>query len=544
MGILSALGIGRNRSATSDSTGSGTGNPSSNSSNLPGYSGAYTNPLSTFTGEKHGVIDYPQVSAYAYGKLRRNARGVYRNSAIAGGLVTRLEDTVINTGLTWESAPLWDLIGNRGDVPQTEEDRYEWTKRVETLWQLYHDSTDPDITGRETGGEMQRKAYRRESVDGEVFAILRYLNSPDRMSPVAIQFVRPESVVNPENAPVISAIKNRGGTIDHGVEYDSTGKVVAIHVRGDDLQVRRVAIFGPRSGRRFVIHSGNFEDFGQSRGLPPLSTVVYEVHKMTEYDIAELEAAVSQAAWLGAMEADTDARPGKGPQLRPNVSNKDAGDYQPKSGIEHTRLEKFSLILQHVEPGYKARWFQPTRPNQNFDSFQESFMNRIAGRFGMPVSVLRQRFQSSYSAARAELLTYWLAVDKKRAKFRDGFIRPWHEAWFSEAVRGGVIRAPGFESSRTVRRAWMAGSWNGVARPSVDPLKEVNAVEKRLELGHTTGEREAKAYNGSDYRENVNRLRTENALRAESTTSMQPPEEQGDIEPPDDTGDDDTEDNR
>ena len=511
------------------------------SAHNPGFTdAAHTNPFDNFV--KHGSIDYENVHAYNYQAIRRNSRGVHRNSTIASGLVTRLEDTVINTGLTWESAPVWDLISDSG-APATDEDRYSWTQRAEMLWQLYHESTEPDITGRQTGGQLQRKTFNRDIVDGEHVAIIRYLNSPQRMSPVALQFIRPEQVSNPRDMRTIEAIDRAGGAVDNGIERNSTGQVVAIHVRESLENVQRIPIFGPRSGRRFVIHDGNFIDFGQWRGLPELSHVLYELHKLSEYDIAELEAAVSQAAWLGAIEApDKDTRPGSKPNLKPNVSNKTGDDYDPKDGVEHTKVKKVSLFIQRLAPGHTVKWFAPTRPNQNFEKFVEAFMTRIASHFGMPLSVLQQKFQSSYSAARTELLTYWLNVQKRRANFVDGFLKPWHEAWFSESVRAGTLSAPGFDRSTTIRRAWLYGSWNGVAKPSVDPLKEVNAIEKRLGLGHTTGEREAKAYNGSDFRENAKKLSTENSLRAEAIAPMQPPEERGDIDPPDDGTD--TEGNR
>ncbi|MFW5955724.1 MAG: hypothetical protein ACOCSK_03185, partial [Rhodothermales bacterium] len=142
------------------------------------------------------------------------------------------------------------------------------------------------------------------------------------------------------------------------------------------------------------------------------------------------------------------------------------------------------------------------------------FMTRISGHVGMPLSVFLQKFQSSYSASRAEKLFYELNTYRRRVNFQDGFLRPWHEAWFSEMVRAGEISAPGFLGGRVARHAWLNGSWDGAAIPSIDPLKEVNSIEKRIALGHTTGEREAKAYNGSDYMENVKRLEVENAARA------------------------------
>ena len=88
----------------------------------------------------------------------------------------------------------------------------------------------------------------------------------------------------------------------------------------------------------------------------------------------------------------------------------------------------------------------------------------------------------------------------------------------------------------TAKKAWLRCTWNGISRPVVDPAKEVKAVRERIELGHTTGEREAKAYNGSDYRENISRLTTENKLRREANKSVDPAQ-YADPEEPDDTSD-------
>jgi lambda family phage portal protein len=480
------------------------------------------NPIAAYTGDKYGAINYRTITGYAYSVLRRNSRGVYHDSTIARGIVRRLKDNVVNTGLTWESTPLWSMIPGAAEDDQV---RYEWTQNAEALWKLYALSKETDIEGRMTFMQLQRLAFVSTVVDGEVFGILRYLNDPQRMSPLALQLIRPEQVVNPTETEDIEAIAGRGGRVDHGIEYDSTGAVTAIHVRDSTSgRTKRVTIFGAKSNRRFVIHSGNFDSVGQARGLPELSTIIYELKRLTDYDIAELEATVASAAWLASIESHVDSLPGRGPRIQPNVSNRQTGADQPQTGIETARVNKTALIMQHNEPGYTTKWISPNRPNPNYQAFVDAMLSNIGGSLGIPLSVLKQKFDKSYSAARAEILFFWNSVILRRDDFISGFLSPFHETWFSEAVRAGDVKAEGFVTGRSfISRAWLHGTWNGISRPNVDPLKEVNAVEKRLTLGHTTGEREAKAYNGSDFRENVERLTTENALRAEANAPLAPP---------------------
>ena len=472
-------------------------------------------PTGTYTGEKYGTLDYYLVSTYDYDKLRRNSRGIYHDSTIAKGAVRRLKDTVINTGLTWESAPIWDLIPNG---PPSEGERYEWTKYVESLWKIYAESQEPDIENKLTFGELQRKAYGLRRIDGELFGIIRYLNASKRTSPVTVQLIRPEQVINPTDYRETRKVEAAGGYIDHGIEYNKTGQVVAIHVRGNwDMKTVRIPIFGPKSGRRFVIHTGNFEMVGQPRALPELATVVYELKKLTDYDVAELEATVATAAWIGEESANVNAEPGKSSGIKPNVSNATEKPDEPQQGIEKVDMGHFALYKHRNYPGYETKWYQPNRPNANYEKFVDAMLTHIAGSLGMPLSVLKQQFNASYSAARAEILFYWNTVKAERAAFATGFLNPIHEAWFTEHVRNGNIFANGFDSSTTIRRAWLHGTWNGISRPSVDPVKEVKAVEFREKLGHTTKEREAKAYNGSDFRENAERLSEENRLMSAAT---------------------------
>jgi capsid protein len=81
----------------------------------------------------------------------------------------------------------------------------------------------------------------------------------------------------------------------------------------------------------------------------------------------------------------------------------------------------------------------------------------------------------------------------------------------------------------------------GAGKPSIDPLKEVNAVKIRQELGHTTGEREAIQYNNSDFSENARRLKIERELLGTPAADpMQDPAQP--VDPNDNQNPDDQED--
>ena len=451
---------------------------------------------------------------------REQARKVYRESLIAKGILRRLTDNVVNTGLTWESSPLWDMIK---DAPVSDEERQKFTNKAENYWKLYAGSTEADIKGKFTFRQLQRQIFQMGEAEGEVFLILRYISDPNRISNVSLQKIENDQVATEYDCDAVESVNKRGGWLDKGLEYDSTGREVAVWVRenmGDDPV--RIPYFG-NSGRRFVIHYSH-NTFNMSHGLSSLCSLVYELAKLAEYDENELEATVANALWMGVIEADKDVKSRKsGANFRPaglpsSPSQEDPG-YTP--GIDSVNIEGKALIMNTLNPGWKFKGFQPTRPNQNYEKFVEAFETRICGFFGVPLSVYKQKFQSSYSAARTEILFFWNAVTVYRDDMISGFLSLYHEAVFSEWVKAGDLKCPGFQTTLT-KRAWLYGSWNGISRPVVDPVKEVNAIEKRQKLGHTTGEKEAKAYNGSDFMENVQRLGNENTRLAEVNKCLDP----------------------
>jgi len=319
-------------------------------------SGRDRRPGSYRGSSKYGPIRYNREHINEDPASRREvAREVYSESLIARGIVKRFVNNVINTGLTWESTPMWELIN---DKPESEEERYELTRYLENRWTLYTKSKESDIQGELTFPQLERLLFRTYLIEGEFWIIIRYLNAVDRMSPVSMQVIQNDQVTTPYDSLVTKNVETRGGKIRDGVEFDATGKAVAIWVRErlwDDP--KRIPMVGPRSGRQFVIHCANIENPGQVRGLPELSALVYELSRLTEYDIAELEAVVAGALWMGVTYADVNARPGKHPTLKPNTPNQDNGAYAPKTGIETVEIGGRALVLNNLEPGYKFEGF-------------------------------------------------------------------------------------------------------------------------------------------------------------------------------------------
>jgi capsid protein len=110
----------------------------------------------------------------------------------------------------------------------------------------------------------------------------------------------------------------------------------------------------------------------------------------------------------------------------------------------------------------------------------------------------------------------------RRSWFARDFCQPIYELWLSEAVARGRIDAPGFFDDPIMRKAWSRAEWNGPSQGQLDPLKEVLAAEKKVDLGFSTHERETVELTGGDWESNMESIIRENALLKEANDVLNP----------------------
>ncbi len=478
----------------------------------------YRNRQSTTRGSKFGAISYNEDFAFGDSSARREtARKVFRESLTAKGITRRFVDSVVNVGLSWESTPLWDMIT---DAPADQEARRKWTVDLENRWKLYTSSKEADIEGCLTFQQLQRLVFKVGDIDGELFGIIRYMSDPKRMSNVALQIINNDQVSTPYDTSLTSAVKARGGKIVDGVEFDSSGREVAIWVQAKFGEKHVRIAYRGASGRLFVIHYKANPMPGEPRGVPEFASLAYELSRLTEVEINEIEKMASASTWMGVVETDKDSYVEK-PKWMADSDKTESEESTYTPGIDTVHVGDKALIMNNLNPGQKFNMFKSDYTNTNLEKLIELYETRVAASRGMPLSVYKEKFDSSYNASRSAILFFWNNVMVRRDDIVSGFLNPFKETIVSEWIKDNTIKAAGFTESTIARAAWLFGSWNGINRPSVDPVKDANGSKIRRAMGDSTGEREAKAYNGSDWRENVEKLTAENELLATANEPLQ-----------------------
>lgn len=444
--------------------------------------------------------------------IRDRSRDQARNNPLAGGAISTVVTSAVGTGLDAQPNIDRDVLG------LSEEEADAWEAQAERIWRLWADSTECDIEGELNFGQLQALVLRSVLESGDVLRLRRFLwddsvGAPGRggLFGTKVQLIEADRISNPDWQYDTTQVAG-------GVEVDGDGRPVAYWVRtrhpGENLYFRsadrwmRVPVRSPETGQRRAALLFDKRRIGQRRGVPYLAPVIKALLQLDRYTEAELMAAVVSAMFTVFVTTET-------PETHP-LQSAIGGDAEALANEETADAGEINLgngTIVDLAPGEKVDIANPGRPNDVFDPFVMSILRQVGVALELPFEVLVKHFQSSYSASRGALLEAWKFFKVRRKWTVDALCQPCYEDVIGEAVARGMLDAPGFFDDPVVRRAWLGVQWTGDAMPQIDPLKEVNASEKRVAMGVSTIDREARELNGSNFLENHRQRRKEARMR-------------------------------
>ena len=438
--------------------------------------------------------------------LRARSRDQMRNAPVALGALNTTVSHVVGTGLTYTPAIDADFLGL--DDEQAE----EWQDDTKRRFKAWAESSDCDVARQLDFYGIQELAFRSFLESGDAFILTPRMARSGKSARLALQIIEADRVCNPSRGA------DSVNLID-GVEiYPSTGEVIAYHVArqhpGANLygtsaanQWDRVSARGNATGRRNVLAIFKPLRPGQVRGVPWISPILEPLKQLGRWSDAELNAAVVSGLMATFVKMDPEAFQG--------LYDEDAqGAIIETASKWSGEMESGKAI--NLLPGESIESPAPGRPNPAFDPFWTAMVRQIGMALEMPYEVLVMHFQSSYSAARAALLMAWKAFRSKRDMLAKTLCQPVLELWLADEIAEGRISAPGFFTDDVVRAAWCSAIWTGDGPGSIDPAKEVDAAQKRVDLGISTKQAESIAYDGVDWaQKHEQRVKEINAEKAD-----------------------------
>jgi lambda family phage portal protein len=440
--------------------------------------------------------------------LVARSRDLIRNDGYAAGAQQSLADSVIGTGWTLVPMPNWEALGISFEAAT------EWSTLVEAKWRAWAD--DPacwiDAARRRRFADLQMIAFLQWFQTGEHLCLAKH-----RMRGGAygtyFQPVDPDRLSNPHG-------RSDSPTLQGGVEIDEEdGAPLAYWIRrghpndytnlGKSWQWTRV----PREtewGRPLVVHG--FRDHngdGLTRGKPPLAAVIEPFRLNDVYARNEAQAAILNAIFAAVMQMQSGIDPEIAEKIMGAESVTDAA-----TGQERTEIRLQGVRVPQLPPGMEIKFLQAQRPVSNFGSFVEAVLRKGAAGAGTSYEQLARDFsKTNYSSARAALLEAWRFVCGTSGFFATTHADHAYALWLEEAIDTGEVvlpkKAPGFYEMRS---AWCDCEWIGPGRGWIDPTKEAQASQMRLDAMLSTLQREC-AEQGLDWKRVLRQRKAEQIER-------------------------------
>jgi lambda family phage portal protein len=432
--------------------------------------------------------------------LRARSRDLERNSPLARGAINTVTTRVVGTGLALQSCVDGDYLG------MTDEQAAEKKAEIEREWRLWCESAECDVTRTQDFYDLQDLAFRATLTSGDVFALLPYVKRTGDAYGLKVQMIEGDQVSNPNGSRDTEELSA-------GVVRDTFGAPVAYQVMtrhpgsnvgGGERKWTEVKAY-TRAGQRAMLHLFERRRPNQARGEPYLAPVIEPLKQLDRYTEAEIAAAVISGMFTVFMKTASEDG---------GLPNDPSDGSSGTTGTSGDGIQMGSGAIVEIGQDDEVDFANPGRPNPAFDPFVQSILRQVGVALELPFEVLIKHFTSSYSAARAALLDAWQFFRKRRSWLAKRFCQPIFEVWMDEAVAAGRVAAPGYFGDPQVRRAYLKAEWVGDGPGSIDPLKEINAAEKRIDLGVSTLEKESMLHDGGDWKANLRQRGLEQKARA------------------------------
>jgi len=475
-------------------------------------------------GEKFpGGLGPVDVLVTDYWALRARSAALFKSNVYARGLIRRLVDNEINTGLHLEAIPEEGLLGYE------EDGLADWTETTESLFGLWANGPSLcDDTEQSTFGALQASARREALVAGDVLTVL--VQDPITKLP-RVRLINGAAVRTPMNAP---SDKN----IQHGVELDDAGRHVAYWIAKSasgllGLESERLPAYGPKTGRRMAwLVYGSDKRLGEVRGEPLLSLVLQSLKEIDRY-----RESVQRKAVLTSHVALFVTKSEDGPSTRP-LTGGGAVRVGTDKAVDTTGVERTYNVTESI-PGYcvdtlatgeTINAFPSTGTDEKFGDFEAAIVSAIAWGNGVPPEILTLSFNKSYSASQAGINEFKQVVDCIRMMFGQSFCDPIYREWLLSQALSRRLEMPGFvdawrdKSKYETYWAWATADWSGHVKPAVDVAKNARGMGMLIEMGLITRDRAARQLTGMKFSKVAKQLRRENKQLREANAELEPEE--------------------
>lgn len=381
--------------------------------------------------------------------LRMRARWLSANNAIMDNIDNAIINNVVGTGITLQvSTP-----------------RKTFNNLVEKRFKTWTKAKNCDLTKRHNFKTIQRILIKSRMVDGEVFI---YMAVVDRR--LKLQMFEPDMLDTTR--------------ADGGMELGTNNEVVRYHFVDDNNQ----SFSKPAED---IINFYLCERPTQYRGVTEYKSAILDIKNFSAFQSATIQAMRARANIAYVVKQE-----GNPTLLNANLNTKT----QAVNGVQALYLNK----------GESVSKLDPDSPPTDYVQFSESTIRLIATARKISYELaFRDYSKVNFASSRASLLQDFKRFDYEQEHLTETVLEVIYERWLDIEIMSGRIKAPRYAIDP---EEYQSHNWVTPKRDLVDPLKEITALEKLIDMNLSTETDEALA-RGYNYEDILIKKKQEKELR-------------------------------
>jgi lambda family phage portal protein len=370
--------------------------------------------------------------------LRNRSRELARNNPYAENAIREIANNVVGTGIIPKA------VGLKTGVD----------KKLKEIWKAWAESTTCDYDGHMNFYGLQNLAMRTAVESGECIIRKHITNEKDMQVPLKLQVLEPDFI---DDTKYMLRQEDGGYTL-YGIEFNKEHKIIAYWLwdnhPGDSLQ------YATKSNRILadeIIHLFEKKRPGQFRGVPFGHAAMLRLKDLDDYEDAQLIRQKIAACFTVFV---TDNEQG-------TINGNTAG-----------MLEKVEPgIIEHLPAGKQVTMATPPDAGQNYDPYVKSVLRAVASSYGMDYVTLTGDLTAvNFSSGRMG----WLKFHRNVTAWQWNMLVPQmcNPVWTWFVQLSNVLGH--------VRQLSVPVTWTPPRREMIDPVKEVEGIEKSIRAGITS----------------------------------------------------------
>ena len=385
-------------------------------------------------------------------------------------LVARSRDIIMNNdyGMSFMRMVKQNVVGENGIRFQSSARTKDGTldtevnEAVEKAWMDWSSEMYCDLAEEESFVDIQQSLITSLCTDGEFFTRIHH----DESSKYKMRL----QVLDPQRCSPVETRKfqNKGKEdLCNGILLDrATGKPVAYLFGGEHTNDNYYDDSTHRYDRipaNEIIHGFLRERIGQKRGLPIIHTALNRTYSLDKYEEAALQSARVGAAKAGFLTWNDEIPP-------------------DEDGLDGMEMSSDPFSFTELPPGLGISTWDPTYPNEQFDTFVRCMLRAISTGMGVSYHDLANDLTDvNYSSIRQGALDVRENWKVMQQWFIRKFCRKVFRQWLPLQLRNGSIKtAKGKILTLMDLDKCLEVTWTGRRWDWIDPKSEAIANVEQI----------------------------------------------------------------